>query len=151
MVGSSSSTRKMRVYEVGDSETVIEHEELIDDLIRKLKDREDRITDPFKILESKMEKYPIHDIGEKFIDVDQLKQCLTYYALANGFSLWFYISSKTQLVARCGLRLEKPKDLEKGKQRKWKRYPKNGEVEGSSCPFRCYGKEMTNEKSFQVI
>ncbi|GJW97050.1 pentatricopeptide repeat-containing protein, partial [Tanacetum coccineum] len=90
-------------------------------------------------------------VGEKFDDVDQLKECLTYYALANGFSLWFYRSSNTQLIARCGLRPEKLKDTEKGKQRKWKRYPSTDEVEGASCPFRCYGKEMTNEKSFQVI
>nr|GEW89743.1 pentatricopeptide repeat-containing protein [Tanacetum cinerariifolium] len=149
MVGSSSGIRQMRVYEVGDSETIIEHKEFMDDLIRKVKDGGDVMTDPFKILESKVEKYPIHDVGEKFDDVDQLKECLTYYALANGFSLWFYRSSNTQLIARCGLRPEKLKDPEKGKQRKWKRYPSTGEVEGASCPFRCYGKEMTDEKSFQ--
>ncbi|GJU45628.1 pentatricopeptide repeat-containing protein [Tanacetum coccineum] len=162
MVGSSSGIRRRRVYEVGDSETIIEHEEFMDDLIEKLKDGGDVTTDPFKILESKVEKYPIHDVdthwrmrkpkvGEKFDDVDQLKECLTYYALANGFSLWFYRSSNTQLIARCGLRPEKLKDTEKGKQRKWKRYPSTDEVEGASCPFRCYGKEMTDEKSFQVI
>ncbi|GJV02778.1 pentatricopeptide repeat-containing protein [Tanacetum coccineum] len=89
-------------------------------------------------------------VGEKFNDVDQLKECLTYYALANGFSLWLYRSSNTQLIARCGLRPEKLKDTEKGKQRKWKRYPSTDEVEGASCPFRCYAKEMTDEKSFQL-
>ncbi|GKC21567.1 pentatricopeptide repeat-containing protein [Tanacetum coccineum] len=140
MVGSSSGIRRRRVYEVGDSETIIEHEEFMDDLIEKLKDGGDVTTDPFKILESKVEKYPIHDVdthwrmrkpkvGEKFDDVDQLKECLTYYALANGFSLWFYRSSNTQLIARCGLRPEKLKDTEKGKQRKWKRYPSTDEVE----------------------
>ena len=85
------------------------------------------------------------------MDVNQLKECLTYYALANGFSLWFYRSSKKELIAKCGLRPEKIKEPEKGKQRKWKRYPSTDEREGSSCPFRCYGKEMTDEKSFQVI
>ncbi|GKC09288.1 hypothetical protein Tco_1000898, partial [Tanacetum coccineum] len=69
------------------------------------------------------------------------------------FSLWFYTSSKTKLIAKCSLRPEKLKEQEKGKHRKWKRYPSTStsEVEGSNCPWRCYGKEMTNEKSFQVI
>ncbi|GJW37893.1 pentatricopeptide repeat-containing protein, partial [Tanacetum coccineum] len=129
------------------------HEEFMDDLITKLRDEGDGIIDPFKIVESKVEKYRIHDVGDKFVNVDQLKECLTYYALANGFSLWFYTSSKTKLIAKCGLRPEKLKEQEKGKQRKWKRYPSTStsEVEGSNCPWRCYGKEMTNEKSFQVI
>ncbi|GJU43233.1 hypothetical protein Tco_1200499 [Tanacetum coccineum] len=140
------------------------HEEFMDDLITKLKDEGDGIIDPFKIVESKVEKYRIHDVdthwrirkpqvGGKFVNVDQLKECLTYYALSNGFSLWFYTSSKTKLIAKCGLRPEKLKEQEKEKQRKWKRYQSTStsEVEGSNCPWRCYGKEMTNEKSFQVI
>nr|GEV10169.1 pentatricopeptide repeat-containing protein [Tanacetum cinerariifolium] len=48
-------------YGVGDSETIMEHEEFMDDLIRKLRDG-DGITDPFKIVESKVEKYPIQDV-----------------------------------------------------------------------------------------
>ncbi|GJT56310.1 pentatricopeptide repeat-containing protein [Tanacetum coccineum] len=139
------------------------HEEFMDDLITKLKDEGDGIIDPFKIVESKVEKYRIHDVdthwrirkpqvGGKFVNVDQLKECLTYYALSNGFSLWFYTSSKTKLIAKCGLRPEKLKEQQKGKHRKWKRYPSTStsEVEGSNCPWRCYGKEMTNEKSFQL-
>ncbi|GKF04593.1 hypothetical protein Tco_0035261, partial [Tanacetum coccineum] len=57
----------------------------MDDLITKLRDEGDGIIDPFKIVESKVEKYRIHDVGDKFVNVDQLKECLTYYALANGF------------------------------------------------------------------
>lgn len=83
--------------------------------------------------------------------MEQLKECLTYYALANGFSLWYYRSSKKQLIARCGLRPERIKDPEKGKQSKWKRYPSSEEVPTSKCPWRCYGKEMTTENSFQVV
>nr|GEV68705.1 pentatricopeptide repeat-containing protein [Tanacetum cinerariifolium] len=112
MVGSSNGIRKKKMYEVDNSETIIEHVEFMDDLIRKLKDRGDGITDPFKILKSKVEKYLIHDVdshrrmrkpkvGKKFIDVDQLKE------------------------------LEKLKDLKKGKQSKQKRYPSIGEVEGA--------------------
>ncbi|GJT45857.1 pentatricopeptide repeat-containing protein [Tanacetum coccineum] len=96
--GTSTSISRQRVYGVGDSETLMEHEEFMDDLMKKLRDEGDAITDPFKIVESKSEKYPIHDVethwrmrkpksGEKFMDVDQLKECLTYYALANVFSL----------------------------------------------------------------
>ncbi|GJV85779.1 peptide methionine sulfoxide reductase B1, chloroplastic [Tanacetum coccineum] len=54
---------------------------------------------PFKLVETKVEKYPTHDQdthwkmkkpkdGEKFVDAAQFKECLTYYGLANGFSLW---------------------------------------------------------------
>ncbi|GKA04612.1 pentatricopeptide repeat-containing protein [Tanacetum coccineum] len=88
-------------YTVYRYETLMEHEEFLDDLIRKLRDGGDGVTDPFKIVESIVKKYPIHDVethwrmqkpkaGEKFIDVDQLKECPTYYALANGYSLWSY-------------------------------------------------------------
>ncbi|GJS78118.1 pentatricopeptide repeat-containing protein [Tanacetum coccineum] len=160
--GTSTSNSRQRVYGVGDSETLMEHEEFMDDLIRKVRDEGDGTTDPFKIVESKVEKYPIHDvethwrmrkpkIGEKFVDVDQLKECLTYYALANGYSLWFYRSEKTKLIAKCGSRPEMLKEPKKGKQRKWKRYPSTSAGEGSNCAWRCYGKEMTEEKSFQVI
>nr|GFA67430.1 potassium channel, voltage-dependent, EAG/ELK/ERG, ankyrin repeat-containing domain protein [Tanacetum cinerariifolium] len=45
--------------------------------------------------------------GERFVDVEQLKECTTYYALANGFSLWFYRSLKDKLIAKCGLIPEK--------------------------------------------
>ncbi|GJW03567.1 putative reverse transcriptase domain-containing protein [Tanacetum coccineum] len=62
-------------------------------------------------------------VGEKFVDTEQLKECLTYYALANGFSLWFYKSLQTSVIAKYVLRPEKIKNLELGKQSKFKRYP----------------------------
>ncbi|GKD79970.1 pentatricopeptide repeat-containing protein, partial [Tanacetum coccineum] len=82
---STCNSRYKRVYGVGDSETVMDHEEFMDNLIRKLRDEGDGMSDPFKIMESKVEKYPIHDVethwrmqkpkvGEKFVDVDQLKE-----------------------------------------------------------------------------
>ncbi|GKD08412.1 pentatricopeptide repeat-containing protein [Tanacetum coccineum] len=37
-------------------------------------------------------------VGEKYIDADQLKECLTYHSLANGVSLWFYRSSQDQVI-----------------------------------------------------
>ncbi|GJX08426.1 pentatricopeptide repeat-containing protein [Tanacetum coccineum] len=49
------------------------------------------------------------------------------------------------------MRPEKLKDIEKGKQRKHFKYPSSGRNKGSNCPFRCYGKMMVTESSFQVI
>nr|GEW33854.1 pentatricopeptide repeat-containing protein [Tanacetum cinerariifolium] len=63
-------------------------------------------------------------VGDWFVDIQQLKDCLTYYALANGFSLWFYRSSLTQPIAKCGLRPDKTKDPKLGKQSKFKRNAK---------------------------
>ncbi|GKD24287.1 hypothetical protein Tco_1230501, partial [Tanacetum coccineum] len=57
-----------RVYDVGESDTMIEHEEYMEKLIHQLR------------------------VGEKYVDVAQLKECLTYYSFANWFSLWFYRS-----------------------------------------------------------
>ncbi|GJY94742.1 hypothetical protein Tco_0511103 [Tanacetum coccineum] len=84
----------------------------MDDLLIKLsQDNGNGMTDPFHIVETKVEKYHIHDVdtyrrmrkpkvGDLFVDIEQLKECLTYYALAKGFSLWFYRSSKTKLIAK---------------------------------------------------
>nr|GEZ96819.1 pentatricopeptide repeat-containing protein [Tanacetum cinerariifolium] len=58
-------------------------------------------------------------VGEKYVDVKQLKECLTYYALANRFSLWFYRSETDKLIAKCGQRLEVLKDPSEGKQRRF--------------------------------
>nr|GEY64130.1 pentatricopeptide repeat-containing protein [Tanacetum cinerariifolium] len=90
-------------------------------------------------------------VDEKYVDADQLKECLTYYSLANGFSLWFYRSLKDRVIARCGLRPEKLKDIKKGKQRKCNKYPSAGRDELSNYPFRCYGKTMVTEKLFQIV
>nr|GEW00362.1 hypothetical protein [Tanacetum cinerariifolium] len=49
----------------------------------------------------KKKQYVVDDnetVGEKFVDVEQLKECMTYYALANGFSLWKIKSSVDDLV-----------------------------------------------------
>ncbi|GKA77741.1 RNA-directed DNA polymerase, eukaryota [Tanacetum coccineum] len=43
-------------------------------------------------------------VGEKHVTVEQFKECLTYYALANGFSLWYERSSRKKMVAKCGQR-----------------------------------------------
>ena len=130
------------------------------------------MNDPFHIVETKVEKYLIHDmethwrmrkpkvcfftsyiftciicllililfltfvlllkVGEKFVDIEQFKECMTYFALANGFFLWFERRSKTKVIAKCRLRLERIKKPELGKQSKFKRYP--SEADRSVCP-----------------
>ncbi|GJS49092.1 pentatricopeptide repeat-containing protein [Tanacetum coccineum] len=140
------------------------HEEYMDTLMHQLRGKGDGLSDPFTILDNDQikEKFPTHDdqthwkmrkpkVGEKYANAAQLKECLTYYSLANGYSLWFYRSSNDSLIARCGRRPEKLKDIEKGKQKKQIKYPTLGANEGSKCPFRCYGRMMLTESSFQVI
>ncbi|GJY93776.1 pentatricopeptide repeat-containing protein [Tanacetum coccineum] len=162
--GGEGSSRPKTLYGLGETETVLEHEEFMDDLVRKMRECDDdaELTDPFKLVETRVEKYPTHDqdthwkmkkpkVGEKFTDVAQFKECLTYYGLANGYSIWCYRSSKTQIIARCGQRPERIKDPKKGKLSKWKRYPSERQDEGVECPWRCYAKQMTTENSFQVF
>nr|GEW94700.1 pentatricopeptide repeat-containing protein [Tanacetum cinerariifolium] len=153
-------SRPNRVYDVGESYTVIDHVEYMDKLMHQLRDKGDCFPDPFTILENDQsnEKSLIHDEQTywkvrkpKYVDAAQLKEYLTYYSLANRFSLWFYRSSKETLIARRGMRPEKLKDIEKGKQMKHIKYHSDGRNKGSNCPFRCYGKMMVTESSFQVI
>ncbi|GJW73780.1 hypothetical protein Tco_0133150 [Tanacetum coccineum] len=105
--GGEGSSRPKKLYGFGETETVLVHEEFMDDLVGKLRDCDDdaELIDPFKLVETNVDKYPTHDqdthwkmkkpkVGKKFVDVVQLKECLTYYGLENGFSLWFYRSSK---------------------------------------------------------
>ncbi|GJX11585.1 hypothetical protein Tco_0201444, partial [Tanacetum coccineum] len=87
-----SDGEEERLYHMGDSETIIEHKK------------------------TKVEKYPMHDMDTHWqmkkpkVDAEQPKECLTYYALANGFQLWFYRSATNKLIAMCGQGLEVQKD-----------------------------------------
>nr|GEX04479.1 multidrug resistance-associated protein 5 [Tanacetum cinerariifolium] len=80
--------------------------------------------DPFIYVEKHMERYSMYDetthwrlrkpkVGEKYTSVTLFKECLTYYALANGFSLWHERSGEVRVVAKCGQRPPKVSDLEK--------------------------------------
>nr|GEW65080.1 hypothetical protein [Tanacetum cinerariifolium] len=89
-------------------------------------------------------------LGEKFLTVDKFKECLTYYALANGFSLYFERINKENIVAKCGQRKEVIKDPSQGKQRAFKKYPFNN-PQNTSYRWRCYCKLMQNEVSYQVV
>nr|GEX88354.1 peroxidase 20 [Tanacetum cinerariifolium] len=56
------------------------------------------------------------------VSVAQFKECLTYYALETGFSLWYERSCEARVVAKCGQRPPRLPDPEKGKQRKQTRF-----------------------------
>ncbi|GJZ76590.1 hypothetical protein Tco_0641262 [Tanacetum coccineum] len=57
-------------------------------------------------------------VGEKYVSVNLFKECLTYYALANGFSLWYKRCCRNKMVAKCGKRPPKLYGPGTGKQRK---------------------------------
>nr|GEW70576.1 hypothetical protein [Tanacetum cinerariifolium] len=52
-------------------------------------------------------------VGEKYTSVAQFKECLTYYALANGFSLWYEKSGEVRVVAKCEQRPPRVSDPKK--------------------------------------
>ncbi|GKB86872.1 hypothetical protein Tco_0959144 [Tanacetum coccineum] len=126
-----SISHPKRVVDISLNATVLEHEAYMETLIKKLRGSKCRKKDPFTIVEKSRDKYPVYDEGTHwkmrkphFPNGEKFKECLTYYALANGFSLWFYRSSKDKIIERCGQRKEKLKDPSKGKQRSYKKSAK---------------------------
>ncbi|GKD05577.1 multidrug resistance-associated protein 5, partial [Tanacetum coccineum] len=98
-------------------ETFEEHDIYMNELLKSLKtDDKDGITeDPFISVKKHVKRYPMYNetthwrlrkqkVGEKYTSVAQFKECLTYYALANGFSMWLERSRKVRVVAKCGQR-----------------------------------------------
>nr|GEW09698.1 hypothetical protein [Tanacetum cinerariifolium] len=128
---------------------VKKHERNMQSLLKKLKGNHMEITDPFAIVEKQNEKFPIYDQQTHWkLKKPKFKECLTYYALANGFSLWIDKSTSKKVIAKCRKRKEVIKDAHIGKQRAFKKIPFNDEK--PVCKWRCYGKMMKNEASFQV-
>ena len=82
----------------------------------------------------------ILQVGEKYTTVSQFKECLTFYALANGFSLWYERSGEVRVVAKCGQRPPKVSDPEKGKQRKQTKCPCASSGDLPKCSWRCYAR-----------
>jgi hypothetical protein len=75
-----------------------------------------------------------------------LKEALTNYALANGYSIWYERSATDKVIAVCGQRPPgKLKDPEKGKQRKQFRFPSEIKEDVPKCSFRLYARWMTAE------
>ncbi|GKA51904.1 hypothetical protein Tco_0745100 [Tanacetum coccineum] len=113
------------------NDVLVEHDDFIADLMRKLKgDGEDsNLQDPFVGVKETKDKYPTHDqsthwrmktpkLEEKFVDAAELKDCLTYYALSNGYLIWFVRCSQDVMIVVCGQRPPTLKEPSIGKQRK---------------------------------
>ncbi|GJV69963.1 multidrug resistance-associated protein 5 [Tanacetum coccineum] len=141
-------------------ETFEEHDIYMNELLKSLKtaDKDGITEDPFISVEKHVERYPMYDETThwrlrkpKYTSVAQFKECLTYYALANGFSLWHERSGEERVVAKCGQRPPKVSAPEKGKQRKQTKYPCASSDALPKCPWRCYARWMTAEKTFQCI
>ncbi|GJR80547.1 multidrug resistance-associated protein 5 [Tanacetum coccineum] len=56
---------------------------------------------------------PFIYVGEKYVSVAQFKECLTYYTLETGFSLWYERSGEVRVVAKYGQRPPRLSALEK--------------------------------------
>ncbi|GKD50920.1 multidrug resistance-associated protein 5 [Tanacetum coccineum] len=126
-------------------ETFEEHDIYMDELLKSLKtaDKNGITEDPFIYVEKHMERYPMYDetthrklrkpkVGEKYVSVAQFKECVTYYALENGFSLWL-------------------SDPEKGKQRKQTRYPSASSDELPTCLWRCYARPNPDIRLCDIV
>ncbi|GKC95264.1 retrovirus-related pol polyprotein from transposon TNT 1-94 [Tanacetum coccineum] len=135
-------------------ETFEEHDIYINELLKSLKtaDKDGITEDPFIFVEKHVKRYLMYDetthwrlrkpkVGEKYVSVAQFKECLTYYALANGFSLWYERSCEARVVAKCGQRPPRLSDTKKGKQRKRSRYPSASIDVLPTCPWRCCASE----------
>ncbi|GJU73865.1 hypothetical protein Tco_1265270 [Tanacetum coccineum] len=129
----------------------------------KTADKDGITEDPFISVEKHVERYPMYDetthwrlrkpkVGENYVSVGQFKECLTYYALANGFSLWYENSCEESVVAKCGQRPPRLSDPEKGKQRKLMSFL---HVLGLQKTFQCISLDdehtwMTDKKLFNA-
>ncbi|GJR93133.1 hypothetical protein Tco_0265307 [Tanacetum coccineum] len=134
-------------------ETFEEHDIYMNRLLKSLNtaDKNGIAEYPFISIEKHVERYPMYDetthwrlrktkVGEKYISVAQFKECRTYYALANGFSLWYEMSGKVRVVSKCGQRPLRLSDPEKGKQRKHTKYPSASSDDLPTCSLRCYAR-----------
>ncbi|PWA64119.1 hypothetical protein CTI12_AA347230 [Artemisia annua] len=95
-----------------------------------ISDEDEIVFDPNK------RDYPIHDpnthwklkkprLGELYADLDQVKDCLTFYSVANGYQLWYEKSDSEKLLVRCGF---------DEKNRRKKKLPRDPNK--PCCPFR---------------
>ncbi|CAI9266035.1 unnamed protein product [Lactuca saligna] len=82
--------------------------------------------------------YPIHNenqkwdkmvpiLGMRFSNPMELKNCLTNYAVKNGYNLYFEKNDSQRLLVRCCKENKNP-----------------------SCPFRLWASWMSSERSFQI-
>ncbi|CAI9282734.1 unnamed protein product [Lactuca saligna] len=82
--------------------------------------------------------YPVHNenqkwdkmvpiLGMRFSNPMELKNCLTNYAVKNGYNLYFEKNDSQRLLVRCCKQNKNP-----------------------SCPFRLWASWMSSERSFQI-
>ncbi|GJY45816.1 hypothetical protein Tco_0434879 [Tanacetum coccineum] len=94
--------------------------------------------------------YPIHDpnthwklkkpiLGELYADLDQVKDCLTFYSVANGYQLWYEKSDNEKLLVRCGF---------DEKERRKKKLPRDPNK--LCCPFRLRVVKMHDGNSWHI-
>nr|GEZ55025.1 hypothetical protein CTI12_AA319060 [Tanacetum cinerariifolium] len=89
-------------------------------------DDQDKLGDHWPIYNPKIKWKLIRPhLGERYEGPKELKMALTYYALANGYKLYFEVNNPRRLVAKCS------KDNQEKK-----------------CPFRLWARWMQSEKSF---
>ncbi|KAJ9547109.1 hypothetical protein OSB04_019652 [Centaurea solstitialis] len=67
-------------------------------------------------------------LWEKYENPGQLRYCVTNYAIANGYQLYFAKNDNVRLLVKCGKRKD----------------PNN------TCPFKLFASWMNKEKTFQV-
>ncbi|GJR66042.1 hypothetical protein Tco_0012107 [Tanacetum coccineum] len=149
-------------------ETFEEHDIYMNGLLKSLKTADiDGITeDPFIFVKKHVERYSMYDDEnlhnwrlketkgywlKSYYSFTQFKECVTYYALAKSFSLWHERSGEERVVAKYGQRPPGVSTPEKGKQRMQTKYPCASSDALPKCPWRCYARWMTNEKTFQCI
>lgn len=73
-------------------------------------------------------------IGERFESVEQLKDSIVKYALANGYPLCYQESKKAHVLVRCGIRDAR----------------KKGIAVENPCPFRLWASWIQDESTFQI-
>ncbi|GJS75670.1 hypothetical protein Tco_0725551 [Tanacetum coccineum] len=135
-------------------ETFEEHDIYMNELLKSLKtaDKDGLTEDPFIFVEKHVERYPMYDETTHWrLRKPKFKEYLTYYALENGFSLWYERSEEVRVVVKCGQRPPRLSDPEKGKQRKQTKYHSVSSDDLPTCHWRCYARWMNAEKTFQCI
>nr|GEV29077.1 multidrug resistance-associated protein 5 [Tanacetum cinerariifolium] len=107
-------TSTSRAIASNKNKVLVEHDDFIAVLLRKLKGdgKDSNLQDLF--------------LGEKFVDVLELKDCLPTVPFSNGYSIWFERSLVDVLIAVCGQIPPTLKEPSLGKQ--MKQFRKNPEI-----------------------
>nr|XP_043625705.1 uncharacterized protein LOC122597137 [Erigeron canadensis] len=72
--------------------------------------------------------------GERFESIEQFKDSIIKYALANGYPLYYEDSKSTHVLVKCGVRNAKEKGI----------------VVENPCPFRLWASWIQDESTFEI-